>query len=435
MKMGWKNIVASLAICFLWLITGSVVEAAVMDIPLQNGSNESRELYIGDTGKILPVTEGLTDWAGQPVEVLRWEYESYDSSVLTIDVEGNYQAMAAGDATIYIQGYDAMENCVFHASCSIVVSLDMSQVTMAQTSVKGYTTAFASWEGTLNLQSPVALNSENTTLQCVSSNAMMNVYCYFKGDNTLALYTYSSGKTTLTLTINGKVFTVKLTVKEVSISKRGYVGIKGKSATLKIKGTKDKVKWKSSNSKIVKVSQKGKIKLKKKGNAVITATIGDIKVGCAVSVVTKNRKKVINRATKIGTTWKYSQPKRMLKGFYDCSSLVWKSYKLEKKYFGSKSYAPVAASIAQWCKQKGKVITKAYHRNHIQKMKFQPGDLAFQTGANNGRYKGIYHVEMFVGYAVSYYDTNGKAVLNELWAARPEGYYGGGLLVSRPTKK
>lgn len=65
-------------------------------------------------------------------------------------------------------------------------------------------------------------------------------------------------------------------------------------------------------------------------------------------------------------------------------------------------------------------------------MKFRPGDLMFETGQDNGRYKGIYHVEMFVGYAVAYYDQNGKPVLNELWAARPEGCYGGGHLMERP---
>jgi len=435
MKKYWKNLFLLVIVCLFSFTLGVTAKAAVVDISLTNGVNESQELYIGDTGTILPVTEGLTDWSGQPVEVMRWEYANYNAEVLTVDAEGHYQAVGTGYASVYVQGYDALGNCVFNASCSFIVSIDMSQVTMVETSVKGYKAAFEPWEGYLTLKSPVALSSDNSSVQCVSSNGEMNVSCYFDGENKLSLYTYNAGKTTLTITINGKAFTVNLTVAEVSISKRGYVGIKGKSYTLKIKGTKDKVTWKSSNSKVAKVSTKGKVKFKKKGNAVITASIGDIKVGCAVSVVTKKRKKVINRAIKIGTTWKYSQPKRMQKGFYDCSSLVWKSYILEKRYLGSKNYAPVAANIALWCKQKGKVLTKSYNRNHIQKMKFQPGDLAFQTGADNGRYKGIYHVEMIVGYAVSYYDEKGKPVLNELWAARPEGYYGGGLLVSRPSKK
>lgn len=65
-------------------------------------------------------------------------------------------------------------------------------------------------------------------------------------------------------------------------------------------------------------------------------------------------------------------------------------------------------------------------------MKLRPGDLLFKTGEKNGRYKGIYHVEMFVGYSVSYFDESGKPVLSEMWAARPVGYGGGGYPIARP---
>ena len=47
----------------------------------------------------------------------------------------------------------------------------------------------------------------------------------------------------------------------------------GKSYQLKIKGTKNKVKWSSSNKKIVSVTKKGKIKAKKLGKAKIYAKI------------------------------------------------------------------------------------------------------------------------------------------------------------------
>lgn len=47
-------------------------------------------------------------------------------------------------------------------------------------------------------------------------------------------------------------------------------------------------------------------------------------------------------------------------------------------------------------------------------MKSRPGDLLFGTGANNGRYKGIYHVEMFVGYACYGFQGN-KPILTTKW--------------------
>ena len=67
-------------------------------------------------------------------------------------------------------------------------------------------------------------------------------------------------------------------------------------------------------------------------------------------------------------------------------------------------------------------------------MKLNPGDLMFETGADNGRYLGIYHVEMFTGYVVAYYGSDGKPVLYETWGARPDGYYGGGYMIYRPYK-
>ena len=165
----------------------------------------------------------------------------------------------------------------------------------------------------------------------------------------------------------------------------------------------------------------------------ITASFGEAKVGCAVSVVSAKKVKTIRYAKMIGTKWKYSQPKRMQKGYYDCSSLVWKAYcKMGKRIGGN--YALVAADLAKWCKANGKKITNSYTRNHIQKMKLNPGDLMFETGADNGRYLGIYHVEMFTGYVVAYYGSDGKPVLYETWGARPDGYYGGGYMIYRPYK-
>ena len=71
----------------------------------------------------------------------------------------------------------------------------------------------------------------------------------------------------------------------------------------------------------MKVNGKGKIKARKVGTSVIVANIGGVKVGCAVSVVTPKTYRVIRKAKSIakGT---YSQPKRMQRGYYDCSSLV-----------------------------------------------------------------------------------------------------------------
>ena len=44
----------------------------------------------------------------------------------------------------------------------------------------------------------------------------------------------------------------------------------------------------------------------------------------------------------------------------------------------------------------------------------------FETGQKNGRYKGIYHVEMITGYIFYGFDGNGKAELGIQWATGDE---------------
>lgn len=62
----------------------------------------------------------------------------------------------------------------------------------------------------------------------------------------------------------------------------------GQSATLKIKGTKKKAKWSSSNKKVATVSSKGKVKARKAGTATITAKIAKKKYTCKITVKAKN---------------------------------------------------------------------------------------------------------------------------------------------------
>lgn len=106
-----------------------------------------------------------------------------------------------------------------------------------------------------------------------------------------------------------------------SISCRSKTMAKGNTYTLKVKGTKKKVKWSSSNKKIATVDKNGKVKAVKTGKVVITAKVGSKKYRCSVKVVNpkinKSSKTILKGATytlKItGTTskvtWKSSDKK------------------------------------------------------------------------------------------------------------------------------
>ena len=125
----------------------------------------------------------------------------------------------------------------------------------------------------------------------------------------------------------------------------------------------------------------------------------------------------------------------MSEGYYDCSSLVWRSYKPYGYSFGSSYTAPVAASEGLYLYNKGKMVAGGIGKANTQKMKLRPGDLLFEGGASNGRWNGIYHVEMFAGYTVNSVDSDGKPVYANTWVNRPDGYYGYGTandMVGRP---
>ena len=77
---------------------------------------------------------------------------------------------------------------------------------------------------------------------------------------------------------------------------------------------------------------------------------------------------------------KTSQPKRMQEKFYDCSSLVWKSYHKNGVNFGMAYYAPVAADMGKWCAQHKKLVSGGLSQANIQNMKLNPGDVMFETG-------------------------------------------------------
>lgn len=71
---------------------------------------------------------------------------------------------------------------------------------------------------------------------------------------------------------------------KIKINKTKATIYVGKSTTLKLTGTTDTVKWKTSNKKIATVSQKGKVKGIKKGKVTITATVNKKNYKCVVTV-------------------------------------------------------------------------------------------------------------------------------------------------------
>ena len=169
----------------------------------------------------------------------------------------------------------------------------------------------------------------------------------------------------------------------------------GESTTLTVKGIAKgmKIKWSSSKPNVAKVNAKGVVTAKTKGYTIITASMNGIKITYKVAVSSKRAVTAIRYALKNYNST-YSQDKRMQDGFYDCSSYVWRSYKAAGVDVGNtRTYAPTAAGMAEWCNTKHYII----YEGTVKVSKLLPGDLIFWTGEQNGRYKGIYHVDLYTG--------------------------------------
>ncbi|HCJ08624.1 MAG TPA: cell wall hydrolase [Lachnospiraceae bacterium] len=85
--------------------------------------------------------------------------------------------------------------------------------------------------------------------------------------------------------------------------------------------------------------------------------------------------------TKVGCG--YSQDKRMQEGWYDCSSLVYRLYKEAGIILDA-----TASTQGKQCYQKAQIINKK---------DLQPGDLIFYSYEDNGQFRNISHVAIYVG--------------------------------------
>lgn len=94
----------------------------------------------------------------------------------------------------------------------------------------------------------------------------------------------AKGTSVITAKVGNKKYTCKITVETPRISKSSISLGTGKKYTLKVNGTKQKVKWSSSNKAIATVSSKGVVTGKKAGSAKITAKVGSKKYICKVTV-------------------------------------------------------------------------------------------------------------------------------------------------------
>lgn len=110
---------------------------------------------------------------------------------------------------------------------------------------------------------------------------------------------------------------------KVKISKTKASLEKGSTLQLKISGTKKKVQWSTSSSKIATVNSKGKVTAKKAGTATITAKVDGKKYRCKITVTTPAiSKKTLKLTVKDTYTLKMTGTKKSVKWSSSKSSVA-----------------------------------------------------------------------------------------------------------------
>ena len=223
----------------------------------------------------------------------------------------------------------------------------------------------------------------------------------------------SKGKETIKVLIDGRIVEILAVVTNPAYDDYKFTMYKGLKKDFKLSGlnkTYSAVTYSISDTSVATVTKAGKVTAKKVGTTKITAKADGKKITVWIEISTKKGYQAAMKGIAISKTkTKYSQTKRMDKGYYDCSSLVSRIYRQYGVYFGVKSgWSPVAADIGKWCTNNNKVIAK----KGVAATKLVPGDLIFYSFTKNGRYRNISHVEIYAGNGmdVSASSSNNKVI-------------------------
>lgn len=206
----------------------------------------------------------------------------------------------------------------------------------------------------------------------------------------------ASGRTYVQAVVGSQVVTADVQVTNPYLAKNSGTVAQKRTSKIPIKGLSadSKVSVSVNSSRAKAYIQNGQLVIypKKQGTTNFYVTADGKKKTYKATVTSYQAVKAIAKAKK-AKGCRYSQARRMRKGYYDCSSLIWRCYKPYGVHFGSRSYAPVAASEAKYMKRHKKVIS--YKR--VKAKKLLPGDVIFYSYTRNGRYRNISHVALYIG--------------------------------------
>ncbi|MBQ9984116.1 MAG: Ig-like domain-containing protein [Lachnospiraceae bacterium] len=320
-------------------------------------------------------------------------YTSSDAEIATVDDKGLVTPqMKAGDVTITAAvEYPNQEMVVFTEMLDVT---DPSVPTTIVVARKENLTIDI--PGTSEYSSWYFGNDVNTT-------TFSNKKCYinlYGNEETQCLQLSITAKNKkakqqITLTIDGKVQTFTILFSNPKFNKEVVVVKRGKTVMVPVTGIKPEsvVSYTISDENIAVVNPSDKIKGKKLGTTWISMDV-DGKTFYVLLVVQKGKmyKVVKYAADQIGVA-KYSQARRMEKGYYDCSSLVWRSYKAAGLNIGNTTWALNSDGFANYYYKKGKHYVG---RKLKTNKKLKCGDIILRGRYKKGKAQ-TNHAELYIG--------------------------------------
>lgn len=191
-----------------------------------------------------------------------------------------------------------------------------------------------------------------------------------------------SGSATITAKVGKKKYSCKIKVENPSLSQKSASINVGKTVTIKLNGTSQKVKWKTSKSSVATV-QNGKITGKAAGTATITATVLNKNYSVKVTVKSKN----IECATGKSATFLFEEKEKLRIDNLSVQYIGYFPYIYDGKTVTDKSY---------YCQHRYKVkISGQYENRYYANPKYDKMELLIDFATENNKH--MYETGFFVG--------------------------------------
>ena len=207
-------------------------------------------------------------------------WTSSNEAVATVDADGKVTTMALGEAVITAKCGEVSATCAVTVVATPVESVTLNQTT-ASLRVGQTVTLTATVMPEDATDKTVTWTSSNEAVATVDANGKVTAKALGK-----AVITAKSGDVSATCTVTVEPTPVEsVTLNQTSATLRVGQTVT-LTATVQPEDATDKtVTWSSSNEAVATVDAEGKVTAMALGEAVITATCGDVSATCAVTVV------------------------------------------------------------------------------------------------------------------------------------------------------